>query len=479
MRQPRPPETFTEAPVEISEPPRAIENLAPIQPVLLIEAAAPEVAPADPSVEALPFADAPVEISQPPVAIIPEVAEIHDLATAEPVSPIEAVAPPSDDHRVEALPFAEPSPSIKPALHAEPVDPTPIEPPRPRVPFLVAPSFNPRTGAPIRIHNAATSAPTGSTLKPIRDKGAVLRPDPCREIPNSTHFAETNSFHLQDSTAHLAGGPELPVLPAFVRPSAENQPCGDAWSPSDRRIVVALPARETRRPAMPSVDCEMPAPGSLMVRSNAPNLSKIDPQQLLAGTSLDLVSLLRGILETSPQGREPVFADLPASATESVWRAILAPFPGSEPLPAAWREQTAYRSSPDPITAGVESRMRPLESFPYAPACIKIDHIDQARLPAPYIANDLYQPTRWPQADSALVPVASESCLVLIGSTTRPRAANLPAGSLKRGPGDPSLPWKARPAASTAPRAVKFLPIREGAILPSAKSWERLNAVPC
>jgi len=478
-----PVEAFTEVPVEISQPPTAIENLAPIQPVLLIEAAAPEVAPADLSVEALPFADVPVEISQPPAAISPEVAEIHSLATVEPISPIEAAAPPVADHptahSVEALPFADPSPSIKPVMHAEPVDSTPIEPPRPRVPFLIAPSFNPRTGSPILIHNAATSAPTGSNLNPIREKGTVPRPDPCRDIPDSTRFAETNLFHLQDSTAHLASGPELRVEPAFVRPNAKNQPCGDAWSPSDRRIVVALPALEASRAAMPSVDCEIPAPKSLMVRSNTPSLSKIDPQQLLAGTPLDLVSLLHGILETSPQGREPVFADLPASANESVWRAILASFPASEPLPTAWQHQTAYRSTSGPIAAGGESRISLQESFPHSPACIKIGHIDQAWLPAPYIANNLYQSARWPEADSALVPVASESCLVLIGSTTRPHAANLPAGSLKRGPGDPSVPWKACPAASTAPRAVKFLPIREGAILPSAKSWKRLDAVPC
>jgi len=68
--------------------------------------------------------------------------------------------------------------------------------------------------------------------------------------------------------------------------------------------------------------------------------------------------------------------------------------------------------------------------------------------------------------------------LVFVGSTMLPHAENVPVGSLKRGSGDPWLPWEPCPAASAAPRVVKFLPAREGAILPSAKGWARLEPVP-
>src|SRR5580704_12075114 len=476
--------------LEISQPPFGvspefpeIENLAPVEPVSPIEAVAPaivqNVAPgiapgmaqgdADHLVEPLPFAEALVEISQPPLEIRPELAE--NLAPVEPVSPMEALAPAEADHPVEALPFSAAVSSIKPVLHAEPVTLTPIEPPPPRVPFLIAPSFRARTGTPIVIHSKASSVPHGSILAPVLEKGALPRPDPCRGIPNSTRFSETASFHLHDSTAHLVGGPELPVEPAFVLPDAKNQYREEPWRSSDRQIVVVLPALDRTRESLRSLDCDMPAPVSLMVRPDASNLPNVDPQQLLAGTPIDVVSLFRGVLQSSPQGRNPVFVDPPADATESAWQAILAPFPRREPLPTAWQHRTSYCSSPELIATGGESWMLPQESIRYSPACIKIDHVGQDRLPAPYIANDLYQSTDWPTANSAQVPVRSESSLVFIGSTMLPHAEDVPKGGLRRGSGDPWLPWQPCPAASTVPRVIKFLPAREGAILPSAKRW--------
>jgi hypothetical protein len=419
-----------------------------------------------------------LEISQPPFGVSPEFPEIEDLAPVEPALPIEAVAPVNGDHSIEALPFAEAAPSIKPVMHAEPVSLTPIEPSAPRVTFLLAPSFEARTGTPIRLHNAASSVPNGSTLAPILEKGNLPPLDSCGGIPNSTRFAGTRAFHLQDSKAHLASRSELPVKPAFLLPNPKQQTCEDAWIPSNRKIAIVLPALEASRESMHSLDRDLPEPASLMVRPDASNLSKVDPQQLLAGTPIDIASLFHGVLETCPQGREPLFVDPPADATESAWRATLAPFLRQEPLPTAWQHRTSYCSSPDPIAEGCESRMLPIEPLRYAPGSIKIDRIDNAGLPAPYIAKDLYKSTEWPEADSACLAVAPEPCLVFIGSTMLPDAANVPAGSLKTGSGAPSLRWEPSLASPQAPRAVKFLPAREGAVLPPAKRWERLEAVP-
>jgi len=432
-----------------------------------------------------------LEISQPPFGVSPEFPEIEDPAPVEPVSPIEAVTPfepvspieavapvLAPDRPVEALPFAEAVASIIPVMHAEPALLVPIEPPAPRVPFLIAPSFKARTGTPIRLDKAASSVPNGSTLAPILEKGSLPPLDSCGGIPNSSRFAGTTAFHMQDSKAHLTSGSELPIEPAFVLPGAKLQTCGVAWTPSDRQIAIELPALEASRAWMRSRDCDLPEPASLMVRPDASQLSKVDPQQLLAGTPIDVVSLFHGVLETRPQGRDPLFVDPPADAMDSAWRATLATFPSQEPLPAAWQHRTTYCSAPDPIAGGQQSRMLPLEPLRYAPGSIKIERIGNARLPAPYIAKDLYSSTEWPEADSASVPVAPEPYLVFIGSTMLPHAAKVPAGSLKTGSGAPALRWEPCYASPQIPRAVKFLPAREGATLPPAKSWERLEAVP-
>ena len=421
---------------------------------------------------------APLEPMEPMEQGPPELLEIEHLAPVEPVLPIEP-EPPVEGHPVEALPFAEAHPFTTPVLPAAPAILAPIEPPAPRVPFLTAPSFNARNGTPIRLHTAASSVPKGVYLSPILEKDDLPRPNSSERIPNSTRFATSTAFRPQDSTVRLTGVPALQIAPAFDLPKAKEQALGDAWSPSNRQIVVDLPPFEANRASIPSIDYKMREPASLMVRPNASRLSKSDPQGLSAGTSLDVVTLFRSVLETSPRGGEPSFIDPRAEAVESVWKAIPAPFPGRKPLPSAWQLRTSYRPLPDPIASGREARMPPLEALPYAPGCIKIDRVEKARLPAPYIAKNEYRSAAWPEANAAFVRVASEPCLVFLGSTKWPRAAALPKGSLKRGSGAPTLRWQLRLSAPEAPRAVKFLPSREGAMLPAPQSWERLDAVPC
>jgi hypothetical protein len=317
-------------------------------------------------------------------------------------------------------------------------------------------------------------------LPPILEQGDLARPDSCRVIPNSTRVVGTTSFHSRDSTGHrIKGASEFPVQPAFVLPDAQRQVNEDAWRPSNHRMAVAWPALEASWESTRALDFDLPAPAALLVRPDASRLGKVDPQQLLVGTGpLDTASLFLGVLETRPLGQEPLFIDPPACATESGWPATLVEYPSWTALPAAWQPRASHFPLPDPIAAGSKSPLAPLESLAYAPACSKIELIENVKLPAPYVQNDGYRLTEWAEADSMFTPFAAHPGLVFIGSTVMPQAADVPPGSLKRGSGGPMLKWEPRRAASEAAMAVKFLPVRDGAILPQAKSWPRLDGVP-
>jgi hypothetical protein len=417
-----------------------------------------------------------VAIQQPPIGLVPEFGQIEDLAPADAAAPIEAVP------LIEAAPLveAEIAPSMKPMMPEESSSVTPVESAETEVPFLEAPSFRPRTGKPILVHGAASSVPTGSSLAPILEQGDLARPDSCRVIPKSTRVVGNTAFHSQDSAGQrIKGASEFPIQPAFVLPDSQRQVCEPAWLPSDHRMAIARPALEASWESTRALDFDLPAPGSLMVHPDASRLGQIDPQQLLAGTGpLDTASLFLGVLETRPLGQEPLFIDPPACAMESGWPATLAQFPSRTALPAAWQPRSSHFPLPDPIAAGSESPLAPLESFAYAPACSKMERVEKVKLPAPYIQNDGYRLTEWTGADSASTPLAAHPGLVFIGSTVLPHAAAVPPGSLKRGSGDPMLKWEPCRAVPVAPTVVKFLPVRDGAILPQAKSWTRLDGVP-
>src|ERR1700722_1377099 len=477
------PETQT-TPREVSEPdmPQIVEDLAPIAP---IEAAAP--VDADPMVEAMPFVEAvpvvkpvmqpehtPTDVSSPGVPLLME-----NLAAAEPVTPREAIRTVPADPVVEALVFVEAPPSITPVIPAAPAFLAAVEPSEPRIPFLMAPSFRARSGTPILLHSAASAKPNGSNLNPVLENGSLPRFDSCEAIPNFTSFAGPPAIPLHNSTSSwIASASERHIQPASVLPNTKKQFCGEAWSPSNRQILVTRPALEASWESMSPLDFALPNPASLLSRPDPSWLRKVDPQQLLAGTSLDLVSLFLGVLETRPYGHHPSFADLPAHATESRWRAILSAAPDPDPLGAAWQYRTTHFSWPDPIVDGPTEPLRPVASLLYAPACIKTDCIEKTELPAPYVATDLYRQPAWPETNSASVVVGSEPFLVFIGSRMLPRAAEVPAGRLKTGSGGPTLSWEPCLQTLQTPSAVRFLPIRNGTVLPPAKTWPLLAAVP-
>jgi hypothetical protein len=475
------------APLDVSEPnmPQILENLAPAELITPIEATSP--VDIDPIVQAMPFTEtvavvkpvmhpeqAPTEVVPPSVPFL-----IENLAHAEPVTPIEAIRAVPADPMIETLVFIEDAPLITPVMPAAPASFAPIEPSEPRIPFLMAPSFRARSGTPFLLHSAASAKPNGSNLNPTLDIGSLPRLDSCRAIPNFTSFAGPLAIHLHNSTASLiASASELNIQPDSVLPNAKEQRCGDAWGPSNRPISVAQTALEASWASMGPLDFELPKPAALLTRPFPACMRKVDPQQLLAGVPLDLVSLFLGVLETRPHGHEPSFVDLPADATESSWRAILSPPPDPDPLNTAWQPRTTHFSLPDPIVDGPTERLLPLASLQYAPACIKMDCIEKTELPTPYVATDLHCQTAWPETDSASVPLGSEPSLVFIGSRVLPPAADMPAGRLRTGSGAPTLSWEPCIQVPQAPRDTRFLPVRNGTVLPPAKTWPLLKAVP-
>jgi hypothetical protein len=480
------PETQT-TPGEGPEPDMAqiAENHAPAELITPIEATAP--VDADPIAEAMPFAEAvpvvnpvmypehtPTEVSPPSVPLL-----IEDLGPAELVAPIEAIRAVAAEPLADTLVLVGSAPSITPVLPAAPASLAPIEPAEPRIPFLTAPSFRARSGTPILLHSAASARPNSSNLNPALDNGSLQRLDSCRAIPNFTSFARPPAIRLHNSTASCVGSAsELDLQPGSVLPNAKKQLCGDAWRPTNRRILIAQAALEATWASMGPLDFDLPKPASLLSRPDPSRLRKVDPQQLLAGTPLDVVSLFLGVLEIRPHGHEPSFVDLPAHATQSISRAIFSPAPDPEPLEYAWQPQTTHFSLPDPIVDGPTEPLLPLASLQYAPACIKVDCIEKTELPAPYVASALYRQSAWPESDSASAPLGSEPSLVFIGTRTLPQAADMPAGRLQTGSGAPTLSWEPCLQIAQAPRDTRFLPVRNGTVLPRAKTWPLLEAVP-
>ena len=394
-----------------------------------------------------------VEISRPRLVFSPVFPEMENPDVAETASPVQA---------------APAGPSVEP-----------------RLPFLMAPSFLARTGTPVRLDGAASSVPTTSTVAPMLDRGIPRRLESCDVLPNATRFAGTTAFHLQDSTAHwIKSDSEIPIQPAFILPRAQDEAREDAWRPTERVIVISRPPVESARTPIAALDYDLTAPASMVVRTEASELEKIDPQELLAGASagktsaVGAISLFLDVLETRPLGQAPLSNDLSASATEFAWPARLAPFPSRKAVRAAWEPRTSYFSLPEPLAKGSESAMAPLDPFEYAPACIKMDRIETAELPAPYAAKELYRPIAWPETDFAASPVPAQAGVVFICSTRIRPAANMPAGRLKTGSGAPFLQWEPCRPSTKVPPVVKFLPVRDSARLPEAHSWERLAAVP-
>jgi hypothetical protein len=404
-----------------------------------------------------------VETRQPRLESSPEHPENENLAGA---CSFEAVPP------VDAFPLMETietAASINLTMPAEPASLAPIEPAEPGIPFLIAPSFQERTGTPILIHGAADSVPRHPTIEPVVDQPKLPRLDSCDAIPKSTCFARNNAFHLEDSTTFwIKGSAELAVAPGIVLADAKEPVREYAWSPSDSRVDIAWHVLQTSWTSTEAAGHALPETASLMVRQGATELERADPQKLLP--PLDTFSLFLGVLKTHPLGQEPYFIDRPARAMDLVWRASLAPFPAWENLSAAWQPENSCLSLPYLIAQRSVPPMVPLPPFPYTPVCLKIERMAKTDLPAPYGAIDRYRPTAWRESDSATVPLRAEPRVVLNGSRVLPHAAQVPPGRLKTGSGAPGLTWKPLSVALPYTAVVKSLPVRNRTILLTAKS---------
>jgi hypothetical protein len=424
-----------------------------------------------------------VETSAPAVELTPQLdaGVTEECVPADEIAPIEESAPVLElTPRDEAFIPQELLEST-PIVEVEAAAPfAPLEVVKTRVPFLVAPSFRERSGAPILIHNASSSAPGEARVSPILEKKNLPRIDSCDQIPGSTRFAGSTGFRAQNAEAGwITSAAELVARPESVLPEAQTQSCEKAWRPSDHQFVTPWNSLETKREPAKALDFNSPEAAGLMVRSDASDLEKVDPQQMLHGAApLDTRSLFLGILETRPFGEVPIIEERPLRAMELSWTTTLSEAPVWKNLPSAWQLQISYSQLRDPIAAGYEPGMAALQPFEYLPACKKPYWIETLVLPSPYVAKDWYRPAAWTQTDFALASFPAEPGLPFASSTNLPRAAAVPAGSLKRGPGLPELRWDLCLPAHPPERAVKLLPARIGAVLPTAKSWPRLGPVP-
>jgi hypothetical protein len=413
------------------------------------------------------------EINQPPFALSPEFPQIENLAAADPEPPLEAIRPVDTAPLIQDLAPDEGAPPIKVVM---PSEAPPVAIARRRLPFHVAPSFRARTGTPVALHSAA--APVGSVLDPAIEKSDLPRLDSCDSIPNSAHFA-INEIKSQNATASwIKSASEIAVQPSSVLPDSKPQICKEAWQPSDREIIFAVSALEAKWVSTRPLGFDLPVPGSLMARPNPVHLSKPDPQQLLEGTPMAADSLFLGVLQTSPLGQQPLVVDRPASAMEPGWQATLAPFPARKPFPMAWQDRTVYSSLRDPIAESSMQPLAPLEQRPYPETCVKMDRIENIDLAVPYVAKDRYCSTEWQKSDYAWAPLPAQPGLAIKGLAMLPHAFDMPGRSLSTGPGTPALRWDLQSPPAKASLLVKFLPARNGAILPPAKDWQRLESVP-
>lgn len=431
-------------------------NLAIVQPPLGLSTDFPRIESPEP-IEQAPIEPERVE----PVSVEPVLAVPVEAVPVEEESPVEAV--PVE----EELPVAETHRALPPVSN-------------PRVPFLLAPSFQERTGTPIVVHSAANAVPRSSILAPALDRGELPSLDSRGTIPQFTRFSGNTRLRAKSSAVPgTKGDSAFPIQPPTVLPRVKGEICHAGWLRSNRHIGIGQPALESAWTFERTPESDLSSPDSLLVRPDALRLLKVDPAQLLAGSfPMDTVSLLPGVLEMSLLGQEALFVDPPACAMEFGWRAALGPFPAERPLPSAWQDQTSYLSQPDRVADGSETSIPGLDPLLYAPSCLKVTHIEGVVLPPLYGAKDWYKPAAWLQSDSPWVPFSAEYGVICGGSTMLPLSANLPEVGFKTGSGAPVLAWKPCFPASEAPLDVKFLPARHGAVLPPAKNWPRLESLP-
>ncbi len=336
-------------------------------------------------------------------------------------------------------------------------------------PFLTAPSFLERSGT-----AAFVSAAANSIEMPL---GPVLcGPGPVVPgTPPPGKFADA-ALGPEDSTAQPMGSAvEFPAAADVVAPGAPKPGRVEAWRPSSRTLDIKRTAVEAGGTSTRPVDFVLQRPGTLLVRPDSQDVRKVDPQKAL-GT--DAAPLFKDVLDTPPLGQASIFIDSPAGAMAARWTASL-------PASSAWIEQTlvwqhrdAYLAMSDTIASGSEARAAELPPMACASECFTMQGAETLRLPPPYVATGRLHSTAWPEVDSGYTNVPAERTLILNGSTILPQAAGIAAGGFRANADSAALRWDARAARLQNHAPAKFLPARNGIVLPATENWPTLRAVP-
>jgi hypothetical protein len=354
------------------------------------------------------------------------------------------------------------------------------EPVVPRLPFLVAPSFRERSGVQTLLDGTESSAPTHSDLAPILNPGKLPHCDSMAGIPRFTRMT-AEELKAQDCVLPgMASVSEVPSVSDLARPEAQPHVCINGWRRSKKPMGAARPPLNAKGQSVQPLDSNSPAPVDLMVCPTAIAPGTIDPQQLVPGSARNRGVVFKHALETRLCGGEDLPICPPTSTLELAMSAVLAPFPGWEMVASTtWQSRATHFPFPLSTADWSMPSLAPLQAIQPASACIKLDCAEKVDLPRPWIVHTPYSPILWPGVDYAiLLPFGAEQSSFFTGTTILPALAEVPAGSLKTSGVPPALIWEARRPAYPGSPAARFLPVRNGAILPEARSWQRRDSLP-
>jgi hypothetical protein len=369
-----------------------------------------------------------------------------------------------------------------------------------------------------------------STPLSIQSAPALAFPPDFILLPAAKGQAHLEGWHVSSRVIGLTG--------TAVETRWQSMRTLDFDPPNPRALLVrpdAVLVQSLRPLRIPSPQ----RPVSLTVSPISPNLTSTPelprpeephcafPVPPAAGTPQKLRTMLPNslfvsVLETRPFQQEAVFIHPPPCPIELRLRSILAEFPAGELFSLAlWRNQTPHFPLPESIADATELPAFELQPLFYAPDCLKKHPslmqartlTNQPRLtiawhethsgipssapPKPAVAPP---PLRFSGPDasrmlqmvsSVALPMAHDRVfapapnvlfaaldLANSGSTALPQIVGDPAGSVKIGLGGPSTTWEPRQPTSHAPLIAKTLPVRKSPVLPAARSWPRLGALP-
>lgn len=528
------------APRESGSPVPEINQIAAALPEPLVASAEQiaDFAPEEPVIsESIPTEEA---VSQPVVAaaeesVAPALEDLIISGSVSTVAPVEANSPAVPQETVPAETGSEPppEPEAAPLVHGT-VRQMPLGP---RISFVIAPTFVQRAGS-FNALDQEPSVPLAFGLVPQLGVGVPAKPNHRDGVERSHRFAGTSSVRPQDCAGtSIDAGTELPASRNVVLPephpgnAVENRICGGPM-----RLTPNI--LETGWQGTAAVNFNLPQPASLIVCPGTQQAKVTDPARILpqhppifaAPAALEmnaaepprapvpltpapaelrlLAAQLPGRksieeslpcpndLQAVPTGRGTSLFDQRAGNRGFSWRStgpVLEPFsiafsknqpvarhlrasiahggtvpvfPRGSLLPLGWLElecSPVRRSDPQPLLSPAGFRFLAPAPFSAGTGVMKSPRLSTA--------------PRW--AYSMPPSVLCEGMnLPSSASAALPGTVEWPVGTLRIGRGSAIVNWNPRALAVTHSPVAKMLPIRKGPILPTAKSWPRLGALP-